>query len=248
MMFCSHYIETPTPLAPLRESVLSYLLGEDTWAELQGNLEQAYEQLCRLLEREDVGDDLAEVAELALDLIEQVPPEETAEPEQLRDLLSQWVCLDRRLQPGLQRVERRRLAAEDRRYLLAQIEQPVSERQLEAGHYRRVVDWTESTFAGEQTGEQTLDRLASLHSRFVEASQQYRSSSAGKDEWTAEVALADELLEQAFDCWLNGLEALAQGCCALDEQEASEGLELLRHGNGYFIMVERLAHLGKDRN
>ena len=67
-------------------------------------------------------------------------------------------------------------------------------------------------------GEGTLDEaqcravLDDLRARFVELEREYEETWLTPEEWTAEVALADELLSAGLREWQDGLGRLAEHC------------------------------------
>lgn len=88
----------------------------------------------------------------------------------------------------------------------------------------------------------TLHLLDHHRARLDQERQGYEDRYIAPEEWTIPVAAADELLSQAYQLWLDGLEQLSLAV-AEDRDEFDSALELLLAGNANFLKVERLAQL-----
>ncbi len=115
--------------------------------------------------------------------------------------------------------------------------------ELEAGHYDRIAGQLDDLFLGLATQESVLQYLEGLYEVILGRLESYNQTIIKPEEWTLEVALADEFMLDGFEFWLDGLEILCDLCSgeSVEEELVLEPLEMLRQGNRYWLTVEKLA-------
>lgn len=223
-----------------------YLELQATWEEVRQATHDCYQALDQMLqEAEGTLDDpepLLELGETVLEELEVLDSDESLEDQELLRLLALLEPMEQELQRfPLAELRAAGKAERARSELLEKLEVELSDDQLEAGHLEDVIEWMENVFYEEFEPELVLPRLAQLFEKFEGDQANYEKTPILASEWTAEVALADELLLDAYACWLDGLESLSLCCRDLDHEQALQSLELLRQGNRRFIQVELLS-------
>lgn len=153
--------------------------------------------------------------------------------EQLQELHEQFLQLD--LGSLLEQAERERCQARLQAHCLLEIE----EEELKLGHFEAIEQELRCWLDGEQPLEQLLETLRHHQQRVRSAWESYESTYMEAAEWTLEVALADQLLREAHQLWLEGLDLLE---ISLEGEETTDqALNLLLEGNRQFVLVERLS-------
>lgn len=119
----------------------------------------------------------------------------------------------------------------------------IDPRELELGHYDRVAGLLDDVFSGFVDVDFALRHLERLYEEMLEGLESYDASVIKPEEWTLEVALADEFMIEGYDFWLDALEQLCVLCVesSLTEDDVLEPLEQMRQGNRYWLTVERLS-------
>lgn len=125
--------------------------------------------------------------------------------------------------------------------LQAHADLEVEQSELVAGHYRQLEILLDRWLEGGEGAEAVASCLEEHRLRIQSSLEGYESSYLQPEEWTMEVALADQLLREGHLFWLHGLELLQRSLDEDDEGLMDEGLGLLLDGNRSFVLVERLA-------
>lgn len=225
----------------LKESAQAYLELTGTWADFVQSLEQSHHQFSEVLERlED--EELASVCERVLDELENFPTDRLPEQSRVQEFLQSISELDGALSEfDLSQTFVMLRSLEDRDHLLQRVDVDYTDDDLEAGRFQSVVELLESFFYEDGDREFVTEQLEEFLDIIVGLAEKYESTQLTQAEWTAEVALADELLLEGYHCWLTGLEHLLVCCRDDNEPLAWECLEELRVGNRFFLMVESLS-------
>ena len=230
----------------LLQSARDYVTLSGTWEQLVEALDDTHEMVRDLLEEVDSNEELPveliPLGEEVLDCLEEFPADQPAANEVVEQLATRLESLESRLEAfNLIEIYRRLRAQRARNGLLVKLELEVSDADLEAGRFQTVVALADEVFHGELEAEEALARLEAIYLELEKKLSNYQTTPVTSSEWTAEVALADELLLDAFGHWLEGLEVLCRSCLEGDEPSALESLELLRRGNYRLLQVERLS-------
>ncbi|MGE0494930.1 MAG: hypothetical protein AB7S38_37315 [Vulcanimicrobiota bacterium] len=148
------------------------------------------------------------------------------------------------LEPRLQALDLAAMGSQAERQrhharLQALMDEPVPEDELLLGYYKEIEDRLASWF--ESDGEDPTPLLAGHLARIRAASDDYEGTYVEEQEWTMEVALADELLQHAYQSWAHGLGLLLEAVQSGSPELAEEGLSALLSGNHSFVKVDQLA-------
>ncbi len=115
----------------------------------------------------------------------------------------------------------------------------IPEWELTAGHYTLVLAAMEEWLEGVSPVAFLEEQLERTHAQLAE----YAGAYLAPEEWTYEVATADQLLQEGLECWVQGLTRLREAVVQGQPGSVPRGLELLLGGNHKLIQVERLASL-----
>lgn len=165
----------------------------------------------------------------------QAPVESELEPlcQALEQLESDFLELD--LSACYARLE----AGQAWARLMEHLDREILPWELAEGHYTTILAALEDWLGGSSP-----EALLAEHSqRIQDQLEEYASSYLTPEEWTLEVALADQLLQEGLECWMQGLERLQDSVQRGQPAQVSRGLELLLAGNHKLIQAERLTRL-----
>ncbi|MCA9792061.1 MAG: hypothetical protein KC910_09715 [Candidatus Eremiobacteraeota bacterium] len=218
-----------TPLYSLLSSLDRYHRGVFSEEALVAELERSHAELSELQASYD-----QPVLLEALELLESYNEMELDEFQTALEALEpRLLSLD--LAAMGSQAERRRHHAR----LQALMDEPVAEDELILGFYKEIEDRLAAWFEGE--AEDLTPFLEGHLARSKAASEDYEGTYVDEQEWTMEVALADELLQHAYQSWTHGLGLLLDSVKSNSPELAEEGLSALLGGNHSFIKVDRLA-------
>ncbi len=233
-------------LYPVLAGVERYLDFSGDWESLVTALEEVHAELVTVLQAlEQLGQglDLAELGEEILDHLESLPLEEPGEESELRLFFSSLESLEERwIEHDLGKLQAYLQSARERDQLLARLQEPGREKE-EEGRYQTVLGWWQAVAEQRLESAIAFQRCQTLLEEMKAGLRAYETTPLSPEEWTAEVALSDELLQEAFQLWLQGLTSLAQSCLAVDGEQASEALTLIRQGNRCFLLAEQLSQV-----
>lgn len=227
-----------TPVYLALQSGRSYLGLSLSWAGLLQALTQSgreLEGILQMVQDEDRWSALCLAAHQLLEDFLQAPVEGELEPlcQALEQLESEFLELD--LSACYARLE----AGQAWARLMDHLDHEILPWQLAEGHYTTILAALEDWLGGASPGE----LLEAHQQRIQEQLTEYSSSYMTPEEWTLEVALADQLLQEGLECWMQGLIRLQEAVQRGQPGHVSRGLELLLAGNHKLLQAERLARL-----
>jgi len=229
-----------TPLQALSDAIHAYLDLRVTQAQLQEQWDRTEDLFLELLEQQSphLEESLREQIENVLDLLEVRPND-----QQLAEVSQALLAADSRLQAyDLSLLHELVHQLADEQQLLEEVSGPISELELEAGYLSEIVEGLDQVLHAQLDPEPFFRRIEELLEQTQQGHLSYLSTPLAATEWTAEVALADRLMEEGFRLWLEALTSLREQLSGeFNEETILQALELLREGNRNWIKVERLA-------
>lgn len=235
-----------SPLYVVVESATRYLDLSGTWQQLLTVAEETRVAFEDLLGQEEANPDhdpqLLDLVENTLDVLEGLSQ---AHSDDLPEVLRQLEWLDEQLQSfDLRAVYQRLLLQRERRELLQEVESQFSDEQLEAGTLQQIIAMCDQLVHAGGDPEEALDYLEEIRAQLHLRLEGYEQTPLREEEWTLEVALADDWMQQGYQLWFQALEGLSQSSLPpVDEEAVLYWLERLRQGNRYWLLVERLAQV-----
>jgi hypothetical protein len=220
-----------TPLYLVLQAVRGYHELSASWDSVQQAVEQTIRELEEILSLVPEEDDRwAELCRESALLLAEFSEASLPELEQLE---SEFLSLD--LNECYRRLEAGKIWSQ----LSARLDLDIPEWELTSGHYTTVLATMEQWLEGVCP----LSCLEEQKERVQRQLTEYTGLYLSPDEWTIEVAMGDQLLQEGLECWMQGLTRLCEAVAGNRPASVARGLELLLAGNYKLIQVERLAAL-----
>ncbi len=228
-----------TPIYALLGALERYQRGLFAEEALKGELQRCLDELEGMLdylEENDPEQSACAVFAEALDILEEFFELEVSEFH--RELLAlEPRFLDLNLQFLGHQAERHQHYARLQKIL----DEPVPEEELIAGYYQEIEATVGEWFDEELPDREAIEVLETHLHRVEKGKRGYEESYLPEGDWTIDVAVCDELLQSAYQSWLQGLADLLEAIQESDPEQAEVGLGSLLNGNYAFVQVRRLA-------
>lgn len=224
-----------TPVYLVLQTARAYQSLGASWEGLRQAVEQTASELEEILELVEEADRWSELCQESLSVLRDFREEsELAEAiAAFEGLETEFLALD--LTACYARLEEDEAWARISR----QLDLEISEWALTAGHYSLILAAMESWLEGACPLALLDGHISRVHGQLHD----YAATYLTPEEWTLEVATADQLLLEGLECWMQGLTRLREAVESGNPLRVPGGLELLLGGNHKLIQVERLAHL-----
>ena len=197
----------------------------------------------QIQDQEDDTSDLLELVESIVEFVEEELSESPLVEDGARSCLDSLLAAETELErfnlfEYFEQIEHTKL----QRQILGKAEALVRAEELEEGFYEQIAEALEDFLTGLLEHEELLSYLEHHYQSTLERLESYNNTQVKPEDWTIEVALADQFMLAGFEDWLAGLEALWSACEDPDcsDEDFLHPLEDLRLANRSWVLVEKL--------
>lgn len=216
-----------------------------SWNEARAAVERLLEEAASTsLEQDSQGvpEELLALLRSSLTWLEECLPKGELDPPEAQTRLGELTELEERFSKfdlnSLYELLARRASEESQP---EEAEETLDAPGLKLGLYSQITSRLQKARTEESELEPLLTYLESQYEDSLERMQTHSATPVAPEEWTVKLLLADRLMLEGYELWLNGLEELGESCSAsqLNDPKVGEALTDLLEANRLWLTAEK---------